>query len=342
MKPRVEYVNYFTVASIVAFVVLLSAPHAVLAANSSASTPSTSSTSSGGATHTSGGLQPAADGKGVESTIGPKAEAARKKEVVRTARSRPCSKSVNERADVPRRLETAPIEFNVRESDPVLSFGPDRKTKRDFIVLKASQPIPEGVYSSDFEIDSLEPLRRIGSAELESERLPSPTYSRPHFFNHRKELAMNLCVTPAGGDPGTYTGQLLFAGPGAISSVTLTQTAQLKAGPGSFWPYFVLIVLITIVALALRSYTKLHRSSAKKEIFAEIVVVLGSAGAAALAMILIYEETPTWGEKGIAAVVALITAAFTAAGLGAVISGGSPKLVSALKAIDDTKKERSA
>lgn len=257
------------------------------------------------------------------------------------ASTHPCSGSVNERATVPRFHETQKIEFQVHESDPVLNFGSDRGQKRDFIVLKASRPIPRGIRSSDFEINSLEPLRRIGTTELESERLPSPRYSRPHLFNHRRELAFNLCLRPTGGDPGTYTGQFLFAGPGAISSVTLTQTAQLKAEEGSFLLPFILIGAITLCALGLRSYSKLDKRSSKKEIFTELVVVLGSAGAALVAMVLIYEETPTWGEKGIVvASAALFAAAFTAAGLGAAVSGGSPKLLDALEKVDKTRNER--
>lgn len=339
----------FTLAFLAAALIALSAPPALLATNPGVTTTTSGKSSSppnkGGPhnkseSHKSGGEQPPSQGKHSANRTGPKAEEAHAKKAEQAVKKRPCAKSVNERADVPKQPETDPIEFDVHESDPVLNFGSERKTKSNFIVLKASQPIPEGVYSTDFEIDSLEPLLRIGKAELESERLPSPTYSRPHFFNHRKELAFNLCVKPTG-DPGTYTGQLLFAGPGLISSVTLTQTAQLKASEGSFWLLSASILLITAVALILRAFGKLDKNHfGIKDFFAEGVVVAGSLIAAFLAMYLLYSENPTWGEKGVVvAGAALFAAAFTAAGLSAVVSGGTPKLADALSDLSETKGE---
>jgi hypothetical protein len=286
-----------------------------------------------------GALPEEATGHG--NSTGPRSEEAHSKAAVASAKNGRCTRSVNERAEPTHQKESVPIEFSVHESDPVLNFGVDRNTKRDVVVLKGSRKIPPGIESKNFEIDSVEPLRRIGTAELESTRLHSPRYSRPHFINHRKELVFSLCVKATDGEAGIYTGQFLFAGPGLISSVTLTQTAQLKDGSGKFLPFFIVIVLVTLIALAVRAYTEFEGKPQVKEFVAAGVVVIGSAGAAALAMFLLYEETPTWGEKGtVVAGAALVAAAFTAAGLGAVLGGGSPKIVSALQAIEDAHKSR--
>ncbi|HEX8752277.1 MAG TPA: hypothetical protein VF731_02570 [Solirubrobacterales bacterium] len=251
-----------------------------------------------------------------------------------------CPAKVNQPAATARKPETVPIEFDVHESDPVLNFGTGRKPKRDFIVFTASRRIPPTVRAADFEIDNLEPLRRIGSSELESERLPSPTYTRPHFFDHRKKMAVNLCVRPQNGDPGTYTGQFLLVGPGAIASIALAQTAQLKAEEGDFWLPFTVILLVTLVVLAFRAFTELDRKSTKKDVAARVLVALGSLAAAAAAMYIPYSHNPTWGENGgLLASGALFAAAFTAAGLGTLLAGGPEKIASALGHFGSTRDE---
>lgn len=115
------------------------------------------------------------------------------------------TRSINEQAH-PNSTQTGPIELTVRATDPVLNFGSARGIQADYIVLKASKPIPKHIFSTNFEIDSLEPMRRIGTESLESVRLVSPTYTRPHFFNHRKELGSTSASTPPTASPGPTPG----------------------------------------------------------------------------------------------------------------------------------------
>jgi hypothetical protein len=236
------------------------------------------------------------------------------------------ARSINEQAHPASVSIPDPIELTVHATDPVLSFGAGRGIKSDYIVLKASSPIPEKVFSTNFEIDSLEPLRRIGSESLESVRLVSPTYTRPHFFNHRKEIGFNLCIDGAHGEPGTYTGQFLFVGPGEISSAVLTQTAQMKSTKGKFAIFLILVLLATFVFLCVRAYAELGPNTSGRELTIKIFLLLVSVAAAGLAMALVYAKSATWGENQVVSVAALIATAFTAVGLGNTLSGGTEKI----------------
>jgi hypothetical protein len=223
-----------------------------------------------------------------------------------------------------------PIELEVRESDPVLNFGDGRGTLYDYVILKASQPIPPHVFSTAFEVDSLEPLRRIGGKGLESARLRMPTYSRPHFINHRKEIGFNLCVSAASGDPGTYTGQFLFVGPGQVASVPITQTAQLKAEELKFVIALVGVLLITFLFLGVKALAEFDATAEPRELIVKVALMLLSVLGAGVAMYVVYDTTPTWGEDWVVNAAALIATAFTAAGLGATVAGGTEKISKSL------------
>lgn|GEM_PF-4164739 len=241
------------------------------------------------------------------------------------------ARSINEQAHPTSVSIPDPIELTVHATDPVLSFGAGRGIKSDYIVLKASSPIPEKVFSTNFEIDSLEPLRRIGSESLESVRLVSPTYTRPHFFNHRKEIGFNLCIDGAHGEPGTYTGQFLFVGPGEISSAVLTQTAQMKSQKSEFVIALIVVLIATFLFLFVKAYAELEPETSGRELAIKIFLLLVSVAAAGLAMALVYAKSATWGENQVVSVAALIATAFTAVGLGNTLSGGTEKISSTLQ-----------
>jgi len=219
------------------------------------------------------------------------------------------------------------IGLSVRESTPVVDFGAGRNTEADYIVLQASRAIPEGILSQNFEIDTREPMKRIGTSSLESIHLRAPTYTRPHFFNHRREIGFNLCISGAGADPGTYTGQFVFVGPGKIASAELTQTAQLKATHGTFWIIMGGVLLAMVVALGSKAVLE-HPKEKKdkrcgslwhnflKPLLASAPRILLLVTGALLAMLVVYSEAPTWGENLVLAISALVATAFTAAGLG--------------------------
>lgn len=239
-----------------------------------------------------------------------------------------CTRQINE-GGRPAKV-TEPIELEVRPTDPVLNFGDGRGTLYDYVVLKASKPIPPHVPSGAFEIDSLEPMRRIGGEGLESARLRVPTYSRPHFFNHRTEIGFSLCVTAASGKPGTYTGQFLFVGPGAIASVPITQTAQLKIEEWKFLIALVIVLIVTLVFLAIRALAEFDGEAEPREVVVKMALLLISVAAAGLAMYLVYDKTPTWGDDLVVNGAALIATAFTAAGLGNTLAAGTGKISDSL------------
>jgi hypothetical protein len=254
-----------------------------------------------------------------------------------------CRKNINARAQklspkVRERVKAAgPIELEVRETDPVLNFGDSRGTLYDYVVLKASQQIPLGVNYTHFELDSLEPMRRIGGEGLESARLLAPTYSRPHFFNHRMEIGFNLCVTAASGDPGTYTGQFLFVGPGEVASVPISQTAQLKTEEWKFLIALLIVLLATLGFLGVKALAEFDGEAEPREVVVKGTLLFISVAAAGLAMYLVYDKTPTWGDDLVVDGAALIATAFTAAGLGNTLAAGTGKISESL---DRAKKSR--
>jgi hypothetical protein len=241
-----------------------------------------------------------------------------------------CTRRINEPGHGREAKVTEPIELEVRTTDPVLNFGDGRGTLYDYVVLKASKAIPPDVPSANFEIDSLEPMRRIGGEGLESARLRVPTYSRPHFFNHRTELGFSLCVTAASGKPGTYTGQFLFVGPGAIASVPITQTAQLKIEEWKFLIALVIVLLVTLAFLGVRALAEFDGEAEPREVIVKMSLLLISVAAAGLAMYLVYDKTPTWGDDLVVNGAALIATAFTAAGLGNTLAAGTGKISDSL------------
>jgi hypothetical protein len=232
----------------------------------------------------------------------------------------------SDHAHTPSEPPSEPIEFTVHESSSVLNFGSNRGTRFDYIVLRATEPIPTNVYSSDFEIDSFEPMRRIGEASLESVHLPAPNYTPPHFFNHRKEIGFNLCVSSGqDADAGTYTGQFELVGPGTIETTTITQTAQLKAEDQTFVWSFVAVLVFALILLVMNQLI-LPASPTKDEWkawVARIVVIVFALSAAASAMLVAWSQNPTWGENLWVAIGALIATAFAAAGVGSTLTAAA-------------------
>jgi hypothetical protein len=228
-----------------------------------------------------------------------------------------------------------PIQLSVHETTPVVSFGAGRNTEADYVVLQASREIPEGILSKNFEIDTREPMKRIGASSLESVHLRAPRYTRPHFFNHRREIGFNLCVVGAGADPGTYTGQFVFVGPGKIASVVLTQTAQLKATHSTFWWFAGFVLAAMLVVLGFKAVLEHRGELNSPSFFLSCFRVLFFVAAGGVAMWLAYSEAPTWGENLAFAISALIATAFTAAGLGNTLTAAAGNFR------DETKKKRS-
>jgi hypothetical protein len=217
------------------------------------------------------------------------------------------------------------IKFTVQESNPVLNFGPGRATQEDYVVLRASEKIPREVSAANFEIDTVEPMRRIGEASLLSSHLPAPTYTEPHFFNHRTEISFTLCVAGNGKDAGTYTGQYQFISPGSIETATLTQTAQLKTNESSFILCFICVMVLAGLLLIVNQIVLAGRPKGVEWV-ARLVVIVLSLAAAASAMLLAWSQNATWGENIWVAIGALVATAFAAAGLGGTLTTAAAQI----------------
>jgi hypothetical protein len=206
---------------------------------------------------------------------------------------------------------------------PILSFGTDRGTMGAYITLQASEPIPTGIYSTDFEIDTVEPLRRVGEDGLESTHLGLPTFTPPHIFDHREEVGFYLCVdTSSANHAGTYTGQYRFVGPALISTVALTQTAQLKARTWQFLIALVIALALAAAVLAANIYFVGEKKTPRsRRILAGVLTLL----AALFAMFVAWSKNPTWGENFWVALLALLTTAFGAAGFGGTLTAAAEK-----------------
>jgi hypothetical protein len=226
-------------------------------------------------------------------------------------------------AQMAKEPEQEAIEFTVQESNPVLNFGTSRDMQEDYVVLKASKKIPKEVTPANFEIDTVQPMRRIGEASLLSSHLPPPTFTEPHFFNHRTEISFSLCVESGGKDAGTYTGQFQFVSPGTIETATLTQTAQLKTEESSFIFWFVLVLLLSAALLIVNLMVLPGRPKGGREWVARSMVILLSLAAAGSAMLVAWSQSATWGENIWVAVGALVATAFAAAGLGGTLSAAA-------------------
>jgi hypothetical protein len=210
----------------------------------------------------------------------------------------------------------------VNQSDALLNFGEHRNTKRDVILLKASRPLPKGVRPGQFELDTLIPLRRIGSETDESKELTRPKYSRLHIFDHRERISFALCVDASNGHAGAFAGQYLLSGPAGISSATITQTVQLKATLCTFLKLLAIALIVTALALWL---TRIAPAKSGQPTTGQFIAVVLGLIAAGFAMFLAYSETPTWGADLFPSIAALVGTGFAAAGLGSIASSGATR-----------------
>jgi len=209
------------------------------------------------------------------------------------------------------------------QSDPVLNFDSGRGIKLDYVTLKASPPLPARIHPKNIELNSLVPMKRIGTDNLESTRLKFPSFTRPWIHSHGERISFAVCIDAAGGDPGTYTGQVEVSGPVGLAPFQLAQTAQLKAPvAGRFGLLFLLALAVAGIFIWRKVGEENHAKKGKK-FGAQMLVVLISVGAAAYAMWRIYDQSPAWGADWFASFAALVAAGFAAGGIGTTITAAS-------------------
>ncbi len=217
--------------------------------------------------------------------------------------------------------EGAPIKRPVTltlesQSDQVLNFGEERDVKADYVTLKASPPLPKSVRPGQLELDSLVPMKRIGSDTLESTRLKFPRFIPPRILAHGERISFGVCIDAEDGEPGTYTGQVEVNGPVGLAPFQLTQTAQLKSKIFGGFGLFFLIALVLSAVFVWRKIGNETKAIKTRKVRAQLAVVAISVGAAGYAMWKIYNETPDWGADWFASLAALVATAFTAGGIG--------------------------
>jgi hypothetical protein len=215
-----------------------------------------------------------------------------------------------------------PIELEVaNQSDQVLNFGDGRGAKSDLVVLKATDPLPKTVKEDQFQLQVLQPMKRIGSDGLESTRLTDLTYSEPKFFDNRQRIKFSICANAEGGKSGTYTGQVLLSGPPGVASVTITQTAQLKSKQTLFLLFLLVALFLAGALLWWKTSLDLEDKKPKTRKVARIAIVAGSLISMGAAMYAVYNSNPAWGADLYASFAAVVGTGLAAAGLGSTVSG---------------------
>jgi hypothetical protein len=214
-----------------------------------------------------------------------------------------------------------PIELEVsNQSDQVLNFGDGRGVKSDLIILKATDPLPKTVEEKHFQLETLQPMKRIGSDSLESTSLSSLTYSQPKFFDNRQRIKFFICASAKDGKPGTYTGQALLSGPPGVASVTITQTAQMKTQEWQFLIFLVLALAIAAMLLLWKTSIDLKDKKPKTRTIARIGILASSLLVMGGAMYAAYNSNPAWGADLYASIAAVVGTGLAAAGFGSGIS----------------------
>jgi hypothetical protein len=214
------------------------------------------------------------------------------------------------------------ISLEASPATEVINFGGSRDTKSFHAVFKASDPLPSSLTAEQLEITVPRPPHRVGK-NLESESLDFPTFGEPKFINGRKEIQLLTCISAAGADAGTYTGQISINGPSGLNGATITTTINAKSVL-FFWLGSILGLLASAVLLTYRVRQELKDKSVVRQLLSVAVPLV----AAFIAMWTIYANDPAWGADRLSAVFALAGAAFGAAGGGSLITafqGGAKK-----------------
>lgn len=237
-----------------------------------------------------------------------------------TASAANCTMVANKRAVDAPAIEPSVTLSLESQSDAVINFGEDRGVKVNYVTIKVSPRLPDNIRSKNLELNSLLPMKRIGTDNLESTRLKFPRFIPPRILSHGERISFGICIDAADGDPGTYTGQVELNGPLGLSPLQLTQTAQLKAKVFGLFGIFFIIALGLAGIFVWRKVGKETSATGGKKLGAQIAVVAISLGAAGYAMWKVYNESPSWGADWFSSLAALVATGFAAGGIGTGVS----------------------
>lgn len=221
-----------------------------------------------------------------------------------------------------------PITLNVVEPNPtteVVNFGNGRGEKSFTVVLKPSRTLPGTFNANQLELNSLNRPKRVSSS-LESASLPPLSFSEPRVYAGGERISFQTCVNASGAKPGSYTGQVLVAGPSGLVGTTVGVTANAKSLP----KFLVITGLALLLAFGLLLVRAANEKKGKGDLFPAIPPRLSEGnfwgptviglGASLAAMISAYTKDPAWGADSWASFIALFGAAFGATGLGSFVA----------------------
>jgi hypothetical protein len=237
----------------------------------------------------------------------------------------------------------------LEDQTATLSFAHDRQMLDVPVVIRTTRPIPRAIRPSDLRLEALRDLHRIGDNLISVPRVV-PLTSRLRITRARDRVYFSVCVDGTGLSAGSYTGNITVSGPTRLARIDVPVTVTVKDAD-FFWEGVVIALLIAggfLLYKELRNDSKIRYANWLADrgvtatgwrpratyffslqshygidfILLELCVPLV---AAFVAMYGIYASTPAWGDGGIAQWFALITAAFTAAGVRSLIVAATPE-----------------
>lgn len=194
----------------------------------------------------------------------------------------------------------------------LVNFGTSRSPKTATFIFVADKPLPASVGPDNLELIA-DPMLRSGDT-LETTTFKRPTFSQPVFGKNRTRIEFDVCLNPAGVDPGKYTTVVTLGGPTGVNSATAGLTANLKAGT---WFWIVLGIAMILTGLLL--FAKESKRAGPKPTWwwlSPAALILG----AAVAMWKVWDADPSWGANPGAAAVALVAAGLSAIGAQSIVN----------------------
>lgn len=204
-----------------------------------------------------------------------------------------------------------PVRLTPDPASEVVNFGSGRDLQSFDVVVTADPPLPAQVRADQIALDAPKRFQRV-SDRLESARLPLPAFTEPVISPQGDEITFTVCLRGADVEAGKYAGQIRVGGPLGVTRGSTTVTVNAKATIGWFIGEVVLALLIAAGLLYFQESQADKKDKFKKGFWIQAIIALGAAFGALYA---VWSGNPTWGDDKLAAGIALIGTAVSAAGL---------------------------
>jgi hypothetical protein len=201
-----------------------------------------------------------------------------------------------------------PVALTASPATEVVNFGSDRGSETFDVVMMANPDLPPDLTADQLYLDAPTRFRRVGE-NLQSKQLPLPTFTVPEISSD--EISFTVCLSGKGADAGRYSGQVRVGGPKGLGRGVVSVTANAKAARG----FVIGIILAALGAGALMFFQEIRSHRKKKFGLAFFLQAAVGLAAALGAMYKVYSDDPAWGADIVAAVIALLGTAVTAAGV---------------------------